>query len=399
MHEGRAAMGRVLPELHQAGLPRLVHHPLDELPAEILSPRQLGHREVLSAAELVQDVAHPDAQTAELLVELDPTRHPPVHGAEGDIDLGEAVSEKVGVERSVHPASMTPWLSYVTRHDTLVVMISTIRTLDLADQRITFVEHGSTAAPALLLLHGGAVDRRMWHRQLEAFPNHRVVAVDARGHGGSSDAERPYRLCDDVVALMDELEIEEAVLVGISMGGGTAVDVALEHPGRAKALVVGGTGTSEPEFTDPWVLRTFADWKAAELGGDLEAWVEVFQRFTAGQHRDLAAVDPEVVQLIGTMARDTVSQHLRLGADGLPLPPLPPTPVTSTWERLGRIRIPVLAVIGEHDGDDHREMGRRLAASVAGPSRVVEIPGAAHYPNLEHPVAFNRAVQSLLDES
>lgn len=91
----------------------------------------------------------------------------------------------------------------------------------------------------------------MWTPQLDAFPERRIIAPDARGHGGSSDAEGPYRLADDVVVLMDALGLDRAVLAGVSMGGGTAVDVALEHPDRCAALVVTGTGTSEPGFADP----------------------------------------------------------------------------------------------------------------------------------------------------
>ena len=269
--------------------------------------------------------------------------------------------------------------------------------LALPEQTIAYREAGPAGdGPPLLLLHGGAVDSRMWGPQLDALPGRRVIAPDARGHGGSSDAEAPYRLVDDVIALMDALEIDVAVPIGISMGGGTAVDLALEFPERTAAVVCSGTGTSQPQFSDPWALQAFADWRAAEQGTDAEAWIEVFQRFTAGPHRTRAQVDPAVWELVETMARDTLAQHLRLGPDGLPLPPVPPTPVTETWERLGEITVPVLAISGALDGDDHRAMGERLARSVGGPSRHVEIPGAAHYPNLEAPEAFNDAVRELL---
>lgn len=269
--------------------------------------------------------------------------------------------------------------------------------LDLDDQRIAFRETSPAGdGPPLLLLHGGAVDSRLWGPQLDAFPGRRVIAPDARGHGGSSDAEAPYRLVDDVIALLDALEIEVAVPIGISMGGGTAVDLALEAPERVSAVVCSGTGTSRPQFTDPWALQAFADWRAAEQGTDAEAWIAVFQRFTAGPHRTREDVDPAVWDLMDAMARDTLAQHLRLGPDGLPLPPVPPTPVADPWERLGEITVPVLALSGALDGVDHRAMAERLACSVGGPSRHVEIPGAAHYPNLEAPGAFTAEVRELL---
>lgn len=172
--------------------------------------------------------------------------------------------------------------------------------LDLTDQRIAYVDAGerSSSAPPLVLLHGGAVDKRMWHPQLEAFPGRRILVPDARGHGGSSDAEGPYRLVDDVCAFLDALGIEQVVAIGISMGGGTACDLALEHPDRVAGIVVSGTGTSEPQFSDSWAVQAFADWRAAEQGGDLQAWIDVLQRFTAGPRRTLDQVAPDVVELI-----------------------------------------------------------------------------------------------------
>lgn len=273
-------------------------------------------------------------------------------------------------------------------------------TMELPDQRIAYVDVGpeDPQGPPLLLLHGGAVDTRMWHPQLTAFPGRRVLAPDARGHGDSSDAEGPYRLVDDVVALLDALDIERAVAVGVSMGGGIACDLALEHPSRVAGIVVSGTGTSEPVFEDPWALQAFADWAASEQGTDLQEWIDVLQRFTAGPFRSLDEVDPPLRELVDTMARSTVANHLHTDAAGIPLPPPPPTPVTHTWQRLEEIEVPVLALSGALDGDDHRRNGRRLADSVPD-GRYAEVPGAAHYPNLENPEVFDREVRELLRRS
>ena len=140
----------------------------------------------------------------------------------------------------------------------------------------------------------------------------------------------------------------------------------------------------------------FADWRAAESGGSAQAWIDVLQRFTAGPHRTLDQVDTALRDLIQEMARSTLAQHLRLDENGVPVPPHPPTPVTGTWERVGDLRIPVLALGGALDGDDHRRSGRRLAET-APRGRYVELDGVGHYPNLEDPAAFNAAVRELLD--
>lgn len=272
------------------------------------------------------------------------------------------------------------------------------RTIDLTDHQVAYVDTapGDTSAPPLVLLHGGALNHRMWGLQLSAFPGRRVLAPDARGHGVTSDATAPYRLCDDVVALLDALEIDQAVLIGISMGGGTAVDVALEHPNRVAALVVGGTGSSEPQFTEPWALETFRAWRQAEEDADAEAWLEVFMRFVPGPQRAAADVDPEVLELIQAMGRDTLT-HVVLDEDGTVRPPVRPTPVTQTWGRLEQITVPVLALTGALDGQDNRKMSRRLADSTPR-GTYLEISDAGHYPNLERPADFNTAVQYFLSD-
>jgi len=278
---------------------------------------------------------------------------------------------------------------------------SVLQTLALPDHRAALVDRPPLAGPGdrtpLVLLHGGAADHRMWTPQLGGFAARRLVVPDARGHGGSSDAAAPYRLCDDLVALLDALGIERAVLVGVSMGGGTAVDTALEHPSRVAGLVVSGTDTSEPEFTDPWALEAFAQWQEAEAAGDAERWIAAYLRFVPGPHRSADQVDPDVLALVERMARDTLAGHVQLDERGVPRPPHPPTPVRGTWARLPGITVPAVAVAGALDGEDHLRMAERFAASVPG-AALVRVPASAHYPNLEQPGVFDAAVQQLLDQ-
>jgi 3-oxoadipate enol-lactonase len=270
------------------------------------------------------------------------------------------------------------------------------RTLDLDTLQVAFLDQEPTASgPPIVLLHGGGLDHRMWATQLDAFPGRRVIVPDARGHGWSRSPEAGHRLCDDVVALLDALEIPRAVLVGLSMGGGTAVDVALEHPQRVSGIVVSGTGTSEPDFRDPWVLDLLTTWQRTQEAGDAEGWIAAFLRFVPGPHRELTDVDPEIARQVEQMVRDTLANHLVLDDAGVPVPPVPPTPVADTWPRLPDIDVPVLAVVGGVDGDDHLRMGRTLADSVQR-GRLVVVDDTAHYPNMERPEVFNAAVAEFL---
>ncbi|MEU7433913.1 alpha/beta hydrolase [Streptomyces sioyaensis] len=245
------------------------------------------------------------------------------------------------------------------------------------------------AGQPLVLLHGGFVDHTMWDAQIPALAaRYRVLAPDARGHGRSANATAPFRHTDDLAALLRHLGTGPAILVGVSMGAGIAVDTALEHPELVRAVVVSGAGTSEPYFTDPWTTKTFATWQSAMAAGDLDASVEAFTLFAAGPHRTLDDLDPEVVGHLREMTRRTLSKHTAGEPNLL-------TPVRDTWNRIANIDVPVLAINGAIDSPDHIGMAERLTRTVAD-GRALSIDGAAHYPNMERPDAFNEALEGFL---
>ncbi|MEU0009045.1 alpha/beta hydrolase [Streptomyces sp. NPDC006314] len=263
-----------------------------------------------------------------------------------------------------------------------------IRFLQTAGGRLTYREAGS--GPPLVFLHGGFLDHRMWQEQLRVFaPSHRVIALDARGHGGSDNATGPFRPADDVAALLRGLDATPAVLVGVSMGGATAVDCALEHPELVRAVVVSGVGTSEPVFEDPWALDVLAAQGRALSTGDVAGWADAFQRFTAGPHRDLVDVDPDVVRRVRDMALGTLGKHV-------PGEPDHRVPVPATWERVPGIAVPVRAINGALDAPDHLAMADRLTRLVPD-GRATTVPEAAHYPNMENPARFNAELTSFLE--
>ncbi|MCA2189811.1 alpha/beta fold hydrolase [Nonomuraea cavernae] len=241
----------------------------------------------------------------------------------------------------------------------------------------------------LVLLHGGFVDHGMWDDQIPALaPGYRVIAPDARGHGRSANATEPFRLTDDLAALLRHLDTGPAILVGVSMGAGIAVDTALEHPDLVSAVVVSGAGTSEPYFTDPWTTQALTTWHSAMAAGDLDASIEGFMRFAAGPHRTLDDLDPGVVSHLRRLARDTMSKHTAGEPDRL-------VPVRDTWERAAGIDVPVLAVNGAVDSPDHIGMAERLAGTVVN-GRAISIDGTAHYPNMERPDLFNKILEDFL---
>ncbi|MFE1776759.1 alpha/beta fold hydrolase [Streptomyces sp. NPDC059008] len=265
--------------------------------------------------------------------------------------------------------------------------VSDVYSFELADGRLAYRDTG-TGQP-LVLLHGGFLDHGMWDDQVPAFASdYRVIAPDARGHGGSTNANGPFRQCDDLAALLRHLDVGPAILVGLSMGAGIAVDTALEHPDLVRALVVSGAGTNEPEFQDPWVKEMLAEQARALADADAERWIDAWMRGAAGPHRSLDDVAPHVVRRIRSMLTRTVAKHTSTE-------PVRLVPVPDTWKRAAQVTIPVLAINGSIDSDDHIEMAERLVHAVAD-GRTATIEGTAHYPNMERPAAFNEALADFL---
>lgn len=272
---------------------------------------------------------------------------------------------------------------------TLVVMnaASELKSFETDDGRLVYRDTGD--GPLLVLLHGGFLDHGMWDDQVpDLARGHRVIVPDARGHGGSSNASRPFRHTDDLAALLRHLDAGPAVLAGVSMGGATAVDTALEHPGLVRALVVSGAGTSEPEFHDSWSRQVLAEQARSLAAGDVAGWTDAFMLFAAGPHRTLGDVDGVVVRRLRTMAEGTLAKHAADEPDWL-------VPVADTWARVAEVDVPVLAVSGGIDSDDHLAMAQRLARTVVdGHEATVE--GTAHYPNMERPDAFGEILGDFL---
>jgi pimeloyl-ACP methyl ester carboxylesterase len=249
------------------------------------------------------------------------------------------------------------------------------------------------AGEAVVLLHGGAMDLRMWDDQVPALArDHRVIRFDARGHGRSATNLAPFRQCDDVAGLLHRLGVERATLVGVSMGAGAATDTALEYPGLVSGLVVCGAGTNEPTFADPWMLDIQRRQMAAQLAGDAATWIDLFlQLGVVGPDRAASDVDPGVLARCREMITDTVRNHVRPDA-------VPPHHVRGSWARLGEISVPALGIVGSLDAPDHRNMVDRFVAAVPGARKVV-IDGTAHVPNMERPAEFNDVLLAFLREA
>jgi 3-oxoadipate enol-lactonase len=105
--------------------------------------------------------------------------------------------------------------------------------------------YGRPEAPAVVLLHGLILDGRMWDGQLEALRGaFRVIVPDFLNHGESASAPRGYSLlrqAEDLAVILDAADARDALLVGFSMGGMTAMQFAVRHPARVRGLALVNT--------------------------------------------------------------------------------------------------------------------------------------------------------------
>jgi pimeloyl-ACP methyl ester carboxylesterase len=235
---------------------------------------------------------------------------------------------------------------------------------------------------AVLLIHGFTLDASMWDAQFSTLArSYRVIRYDARGFGRSApiDLAQPFSTSEDIRALLDELEVQRAFVVGISMGGRYAIDFALTYPERVKAVVAADPGLSGHGL--PTIAAALAPALAAAQSGDLAGakriWLEnpIFE-----VARELPAVWTQIQRIVGAYS----GWHFVNGLAAGEQPPDPPAAA-----RLPTLSVPTLAVLGERDLADIRVIIDKLVAEIPTAERA-EIDGAGHFTNLEAPEEFNR---------
>lgn len=245
------------------------------------------------------------------------------------------------------------------------------------------------AGDPVVLLHGGAVDHRMWDAQFAALAaRHRVIRYDARGLGLSLSPYGTYRHATDLLALLDHLELPQAHLIGLSLGCRIATDLAIEHPERVTSLVLASPGLSGYRFDAPEEQASNQAIAAAWMAGDFAQAAEEFVRaWCDGPYRTPEQTPPAVRESVKAMALENLRPHREAGRGVELYPP--------AIMRLGEVRAPTLAVLGERDMPGILTIVGRIAAEVPG-ARVERFPAGAHMVNLEEPAEFNRIVEAFL---
>jgi pimeloyl-ACP methyl ester carboxylesterase len=251
-----------------------------------------------------------------------------------------------------------------------------VASVDVNGARLWYDEAGS--GPAVLLLHGGLGDSGLWEPVVPFLAERfRTIRTDLRFYGRSTGPNAPWSWQEDAIGVLDALGIERAALVGLSMGGRVAFDVALAHPDRlwAVAGVAPGLGGHDGgAYTDEHEAR----FEAAE--DKTEAMMEI---------------DFEVWAPLG--ADDRIRRLWRATPDANPLPdgvePLDP-PGAPAKERLGELAVPTLIVTASHDPKGMREIGP-LVEREAPDARHLELD-SDHYLTLREPELLSRMLLEFL---
>jgi pimeloyl-ACP methyl ester carboxylesterase len=255
-------------------------------------------------------------------------------------------------------------------------------------QRMSFMESGH-GDEAVMLLHGIGSNCTGWRYVLNALSDrYRVVAWNAPGYYLSDNfaAEAPtnWQFADALAVLMDVLGIAQAHIVGSSFGSMIGASFAARHPGRTRRLVLLGASRGQK-----WLPP---DERLKRLRMRDEAANEGAVAMSEKRWRVLLAPDASetAIRLTRETLMATHPRGLRQAARA--------SDSTDVCEFGGRIRAATLAVTGTEDKVNPVEIGRAIAASIAG-CRMVEPPGVGHLPKLEAPELTIELLTDFLGET
>jgi 3-oxoadipate enol-lactonase len=251
--------------------------------------------------------------------------------------------------------------------------------------QINYELSGIKEAPVVVLSHSLACSMMMWAPQLELLEAHfQVLRYDTRGHGDSSAPQGPYtleQLVDDAIGLLDGLDIERVLWVGLSMGGMIGQGIALNHSDRLESLVLADTASIIPDEAQPvWQERIDSvrnQGMQAVAESTLERW------FTPNY---LKRNPPEIEQIRRQILATPVDGYIGCSEAIRRL---------NYLEQLSAIQTPTLIMVGADDPGTPVAASEAMHARIEG-SNLVVIPEAAHLSNIEQKEVFNSSLMAHL---
>jgi pimeloyl-ACP methyl ester carboxylesterase len=258
------------------------------------------------------------------------------------------------------------------------------------DNAKLYYETSGTGTP-LVMIHAGVADSRQWNNEFTFFSrSHQVIRYDMRGHGKSEPVEGEFSHIADLVSLLDALGIHTPlIIIGCSMGGSLAIDFALTHPSKVKAIIIIGAGPSGLELDIPAPPKYADAEKAFEAGNlDLAAEIET-QVWFDGTGRNPKQVNQPMRKLLFDMDRLTLSHEVKqLGR-------LLPNTETPAVDLLENLKLPVLILVGSHNTPYMLAAADYMEDKIVLASKIT-IEDAAHLANMDQPQKFQSIVIDFL---
>ena len=254
------------------------------------------------------------------------------------------------------------------------------------DGRLSYLAADNSSLPPLVFLHGIGGAARAWHGQLDFFKHrYRTIAWDMPGYGGSTPLPTVSiaALADALKDLLQQVRAMKPILVGHSIGGMIVQQLLAKHPRIASAIVLAQTS---PAFGKP-----DGDWQKALIEarlGPLDRG-ETLAALAPSLVKELAGDDPDIGGM--ELARDCMAS-------------VPEATYRATMmsmlgfdrrNALKDIVVPTLLLSGSKDKNAPAPMMAKMATYVPS-ARYIELEGVGHLANLEHPAAFNAALDSFL---
>jgi proline iminopeptidase len=264
----------------------------------------------------------------------------------------------------------------------------------VSDNSRLYYEEAGSGTP-ILFVHEFAGDHRSWEPQMRYFArSHRCIAYSARGYTPSDVPKDPeaysYRhFTADVVAVLDHLRIPKAHIVGLSMGGYTAVQTGIHHPDRALSLTAAGAGSG----SERWFIEEFR--RGAQATAELfesEGSAAVAHSYGLGLGRvSFQIKDPRGY---AEFAKHFAEHDARGSAHTMRKFQRERPSLYDFEAEIRRIAVPTLIVVGDED-DPCIEPSLLLKQWIA-PSGLAVFPKTGHVVNLEEPDLFNRTLAEFL---
>jgi 3-oxoadipate enol-lactonase len=254
---------------------------------------------------------------------------------------------------------------------------------------VSYNDYGPAGAPVVIFIHGFPFNKSTWEKQAAALQEkYRVITYDIRGHGDSDAGEADFSIglfADDLFRLMDALQIDQAVLCGLSMGGYIALQAVTNYPERFKGLILCDTqciaDTPEGKEKRMKTIETIRANGLEKYADDSVKNLFAPESFTTRKSEINLIRD----MILNTSLESVCNALLALAGR------------KETCSRLEKIYLPVLILVGKEDKITPPAASEYMHNKIRN-SALVVIDHAGHLSNLENPEEFNKQLTKFLTE-